>query len=864
MRRSRTESFGYTTMNVTGGDRKPADVPTDRRQLVSGTASAPEANTTIAGTTAGTIAGPIAGQRAVPGAVQPDGQPHSAYDADLDGAAFRDPRQAVEDRVADLLKRMTLEEKLGQLGAVWLGASTTTDDLAPHQHDMTDETLDWTDVIRSGLGHLTRPFGTAPVDAVEGARSLARMQAEVVASNRFAIPAIAHEECLTGFMTWGATVFPTPLAWGATFDPGLVEAMARHVGAGMRRVGVHQGLSPVLDVTRDPRWGRTEETIGEDPYLVATLGTAYVRGLESSGIVATLKHFVGYSGSRAGRNFAPAALGRRELADVFLLPFEMAIRDGGARSVMHSYAEIDGVPAAADRWLLTTLLREAWGFEGTLVADYFGISFLERLHHVAASPAEAAGLALAAGVDVELPAVRCYGQPLLAAVRDGTVAEALVDRAASRVLRQKFELGLLDPDWTPMPAGAADAESGSIDLDPPESRAVARQLAEDSVVLLTNNGILPLRPETRVALIGPQADDVAAMLGCYSFPSHVGSQHAELPLGVEIPTLLQALRETRPHVEHVTGCGVDGGETSGIAAAVDAARRADVCVVALGDRAGLFGLGTSGEGSDAEDLRLPGIQSGLLESLMVTGTPVVLVLLAGRPYALGAYCDGLAAIVQAFFPGEEGGPAIASVLTGRVCPSGRLPVSVPRTAGGQPATYLAPVLGQRTEVSSIDPTPLFGFGHGLSYTEFAWSDVQVDGRACDGDPARPVELGTDGRVSVSLEVRNVGHRAGADVVQLYLHDPVAQVTRPVVRLVGYAKVPLEPGQACRVRFDVPADLSSFTGRDGRRLVEAGDLEIRLSTSSTEVRHTVDLRLVGPDRVVDHGRVLTSDVTVEPA
>ncbi|MZE79969.1 glycosyl hydrolase, partial [Streptomyces sp. SID5475] len=365
---------------------------------------------------------------------------------------WQDTSLSTGDRVSDLLARMTLEEKLAQLFSIWPGSDSEGEDVAPLQHEMTasDEPADLDALIRHGLGQLTRAFGTAPLEPAAGAAALARTQARIAAANRFGIPAIAHEECLTGFTTWGATVFPTPLAWGASFNPALVGRAAELIGSTMRSAGIHQGLSPVLDVVRDPRWGRTEESISEDPYLVATIGTAYVRGLESSGVIATLKHFAGYSASRAGRNHAPVSAGRRELADVLLPPFELAVRDGGARSVMQAYNEIDGVPAAADSWLLTELLRDEWGFTGTVVADYFGISFLESAHHVAGSPREAAGLALAAGVDVELPAVRCYGTPLLDAVRSGDVPESLVDRAVTRVLRQKCELGLLDPDWDPV------------------------------------------------------------------------------------------------------------------------------------------------------------------------------------------------------------------------------------------------------------------------------------------------------------------------------------------------------------------------------------------------------------------------------
>jgi beta-xylosidase len=760
---------------------------------------------------------------------------------------WQDASLPIDERVADLLDRLTLEEKLAQLNSVWIGATTSEEEMAPHQHDLADDTREWPDLIAAGLGQLTRPFGTAPVDPATGMKALARLQADVVAASRFGIPAQVHEECLSGLMTWGATVYPTPLAWGASFDPDLVERMGTQIGSVLRMLGVHQGLAPVLDVVRDARWGRTEETLGEDPYLVGSIGAAYVRGIESAGVVATLKHFAGYSASRAGRNFGPVSMGRREFADVILPPFEMAVYQGGARSIMHSYAEIDGVPTAADESLLTDLVRGAWGFEGTVVSDYFGVSFLELLHHIAGTRAQAAALALTAGVDVELPAGRCYCGPLRAAVEAGAVPEALVDRAVRRVLRQKCELGLLDADWEPA------EPPGPIDLDPPAHRAVARRLAEESVVLLANDGALPLAPAARIAVVGPLADTIDSMLGCYTFPSHVGSQYPEVAEGIIIPTLLASLRHALPDaaVTHAAGCGVDTPETADFAAAVEAAAAAEICVAVLGDRAGLFGKGTSGEGSDAADLCLPGVQGDLLDALLATGTPVVLVLFSGRPYALGTYADRLAAVVQTFFPGEEGGPAVAGVLAGQVCPSGRLPVSVPRHPGGQPTTYLGPALGHRTDVSTTDPTALFPFGHGLSYTAFEWSEVT----------ASATEVPTDGALNVSLTVRNTGELAGADVVQLYLHDPVAQVTRPVVRLIGYARVPLRPGQSCGISFHVPADLAAFTGLAGRRIVEPGELELRVSASSADHRHVLPVTLTGPERVVDHTRRMVAEVTL---
>lgn len=771
---------------------------------------------------------------------------------------WRDASLSPAERADALLSQMTLEEKTAQLIGVWVGASADGAEVAPHQHEM-NEPPDLESLLPNGLGQLTRPFGTKPVDAGAGALSLMRTQERIAASNRFGIPAMAHEECLAGFAAWGATAYPVPLAWGATFNPDLVRRMAGAIGEDMRRVGIHQGLAPVLDVVRDARWGRVEETIGEDPYLVGTVATAYIQGLEQAGVVATLKHFAGYSASRAGRNLAPVSMGPREFADVILPPFEMAVRESGVRSVMHAYTDTDGVPSAADHSLLTGLLRDTWGFEGTVVADYFGIGFLQDLHGVAGSRGEAAAAALHAGVDVELPTVDAYGEHLLAELGAGRVDPSLVDAAARRVLLQKIGLGLLDEDWSPVPealgAGARDLDAvqSTVNLDPPENRKLARELAEESVVLLSNNGTLPLQSPRRIAVVGPNAENPMAFLGCYSFPAHVGSQFPDISAGIELPTVGCSLAVEFPEssIEYVPGCGIDDPDPSGIAAAVAAAQGADVVIAVLGDRAGLFGRGTSGEGCDVESLVLPGVQQQLLDALLETGTPVVTVLLTGRPYALGQAASRSAAVVQAFFPGEEGGPAIARVLSGAANPSGRLPVSVPATPGGQPAGYLAAPLAGPTEVSSIDPTPAFGFGHGLSYTQFAWDSLSVES----------TETSTAGEAAAALTVTNTGERDGVEVVQLYLHDPVASVVRPVQRLIGYARVPLRAGEAARVRFTVPADVASFTGVDGQRRVEPGELELRFGASSTDIRLSTGITLTGPVRSVDHTRRLHCGVDV---
>jgi beta-glucosidase-like glycosyl hydrolase len=620
------------------------------------------------------------------------------------------------------------------------------------------------------------------------------------------------------------------------------------MGATMNAVGIHQGLAPVLDVSRDPRWGRTEETIGEDPYLVGSIATAYVLGLQESGVQATLKHFVGYSAGRAGRNMAPVSMGPRELTDVMLVPFEMAIRLGKVRSVMPTYNEIDGIPASADRYLLTTLLRDQLGFDGLVVSDYYAVSFLELQHAVAASPAAAAALALAAGLDVELPGVRCFGEPLRAAVAAGDVPVELIDRAAGRVLRQKAELGLLDPGWAPIPTQEVP------DFDPPAQRDIARRIAEESVVLLANPGaVLPLRQGAKVAVTGPLADDQLAFFGCYTMPRHLGhlAKGGNDGPGVAVATLLAALREERANVSYTRGCDVRGDDKSGIDAAVAAARESDVVVAVIGDEAGLFGRGTSGEGCDATDLTLPGVQEELLQALIGTGKPVVAVLVAGRPYALGSVAGRLAAVVQTFFPGEEGGRAIAGVLTGRVTPSGKLPIEIPRTAGAQPSTYLRTRNASLHSGSSVDPTPLFAFGHGLSYTTFEYSDLELSAP----------EVPTDGAVEISCTIRNTGDVSGDEVAQLYLTDPVSQVVRPVQWLAGFARVPLAPGEACRVSFRLHADRTSFTGLSGKRIVEPGDIQVAVGGASDSLPLAGTFTLTGPLRTLGRDRVLDTPASV---
>ena len=653
---------------------------------------------------------------------------------------WQNPALSIAERVELLLARMTVEQKIAQLGSRWVGSDMHETDLETRRTDPAETlnvapmqdvfaasgTVPLAQASRAGLGHLTRVYGSRPVTAAEGAAELIRQQRVVVANSPFGIPALVHEECLTGFTTFGATVYPAAIAWGATFDPPLIERMAAAIGRDMAALGVHQGLSPVLDVVRDYRWGRVEETIGEDPYLVALLGAGYVRGLQSAGVLATLKHFAGYSASRGARNHGPVPMGPRELLDVILPPFETAVRVAGAGSVMSAYNDVDGAPASADAWLLTEMLRDRWGFTGTVVSDYWAVPFLASMHRIAVDTDDAGALSLAAGVD-----------------RTTLLEEVAKFRAARRLLTQKAQLGLLDAGWTPE---GSVAGADLVDLDSPANRALALELAEKSVVLLDPGTALPLDPELRrVAVVGPAAGDPRTFMGCYAFPNHVLPRYPGIGLGIEVTSAVDALRAELAGAEvvHEPGCAVVGDDRSGFAAAIAAARDADLCVAMVGDLAGLFGHGTSGEGCDAADLRLPGVQADLLAELLDSGPPVVVVVVSGRPYALGEVAGRAAALVQAFMPGQQGGPAIAGILSGRVQPGAKLPVQIPRLPGGQPGTYLQPVLGvDNAGVSSLDPTPLFPFGHGRSYTTFAVDDLRIS----------DAEVPTDGEFTVSARV----------------------------------------------------------------------------------------------------------------
>jgi beta-glucosidase len=661
-------------------------------------------------------------------------------------------------------------------------------------------------------------------------------------------------------MARGATMFPSALAYGATFDPELVERVARAIGREARSVGCHQGLAPVLDVSRDVRWGRTEETLGEDPYLVGVLGTRFVRGLqgEKRDLLATLKHFAGHSWSEGARNHGPVHLGWRELNDVFLLPFEMAVKQANAGSVMPAYHDVDNESCHASRHLLTKVLREEWRFDGLIVADYIGISLLYQHHNLAADPAEAVALAFGAGLDIELPADDCVAH-LAEAVGRGLLSMETVDAAVKRILVEKVRLGLFERPY---------ADEGAIELQSPATVELAREVAREAVVVLENRGVLPLDPARgqRMALVGPTADDPLAMLCGYSFPVHLILNDAG-ETAAQVVTPRAALEEAfgRARVAFAQGCYVIEKRKYGspvfpgdvekstsldqpspvstrtdlIAAAVEAARAADVVVACVGDVAGLFQTGTVGEGSDADSLDLPGVQQQLLESVVATGKPVIVVLTSGRPYNLGGLEDEVAAFVWAFAGGQQGGPALADVLTGRVPASGRLPLSVPKNVGAVPYYYNHKMKSAGTPIARHFGSR-YPFGHGLGYTEFAFEDLALEAPSVDTRA---------GEIRLSFTARNTGSRPGIAVPQLYVRDLLASVVRPVKELKAFGRAALGPGESVRVSFEVPTDMLCFTGPDGRRVVEPGEHELQVGASSADIRLRAPVRLTGTVHVL---------------
>ena len=760
----------------------------------------------------------------------------------MTGAVHEDATAGIDDRVAGLLGRMSLEEKLAQLGSLW---SFEILDHGRFDAEKAGRRLG------EGIGQITRVAGATNLGSVAAAELANRIQRFLVEETRLGIPAIVHEESLHGLLATESVCFPQSIGQAASWQPDLVEAMASRLGRELRAQGAQQTLAPILDITRDPRWGRLEETYGEDPYLVAELGAAYVRGIQGHGgpsdmVYATGKHMVGHGLPEGGLNHAPAHIGPRELNDEFLFPFEAAVCGAGLRSMMHAYDEIDGVPCVASRELFTTILRERWGFDGIVVSDYFGVDELITSHAVTDDLSEAAAMALEAGLDVELPTTRAFGAPLATALTSGRVSQAAVDAAVGRVLRAKFELGLFDDPYVDTAGAALPYES---------DRALAAEIARRSIVLLANDGTLPLAVDLKtVAVIGPNADSGRNLLGDYSHIVHIEALLEQGGFGTEVPedleaiddlgfikTILGAIREgvePATKVRFAAGCGLLDGNGAGIEEAVKAATGADVAIVVVGERSGLTDDCISGEARDRLEIGLPGRQSELVAAVAATGTPVVLVLVAGRPLSVEADAAVASAVLHAWVPGEEGAGAVADVLFGRTNPGGKLPITVPRHVGQVPIYYGHKPSGGRSHLKAtyVDGSnePLWPFGFGLSYTTF-----RVDNLRLNRDSV-PV----DGEFEATVDVENTGSREGDEVVQLYLRDEEASVTRPIKQLRGFKRVSLASGQRRSVIFRVAAEQLAFTGVDGRRVVEPGRVTVMAGTSAEDLPCRATLTLTG--------------------
>ncbi len=741
---------------------------------------------------------------------------------------YKDPGQPLEARVGDLLARMTPEEKLAQLEAVGWDHTRVED---PATHAFSEAAA--RKLMPHGIGEVTRP--SERHDA-RGALAFANdLQRFLVEKTRLGIPAILHDEALHGFVAPGGTSFPQAIGLAATFDPDLLEQIFTVAARQARARGVQHVLAPVVDVARDPRWGRIEETYGEDPYLVGRLGVAAVRGfqgrrtaeapIDAQHVLATAKHFTGHGTPEGGRNTAPGNYSMHVLREVFLPPVLALVREAAVGSVMASYNEVDGVPAHANRWLLTDLLRHEWGFPGLLVSDYFGIAELQRRHHVVADLPAAGRVALQAGVDLELPEGEGF-RSLLADLKAGRVTQAQIDAAVARVLRAKFQLGLFEHPYAGpevQPETAAD-------------RALARRAAQEALVLLKNDhGLLPLDPARlkSLAVIGPNA--AVTRLGGYS-----GTPDRT----VSVLDGVKARLGAKVTVTTAPGCGLTAGnrgwvddviqppdpaeDARQIAEAAKVAARADVVLLVLGQNEQLSREAWSDTHlGDRMTLELPGRQMDLARAVLAAGKPTVLLLIHGSPLAIPELARDVPAILDGAYLGEETGAAVADVLFGDVSPAGRLPVSVPRSVGTLPVYYNYKPSARRPYLQE-QPGPLWPFGHGLSYTTFRYDQPAVS----------PATIGPQGHAMVSVTVTNTGHRASDEVVQLYIRDLVSSVTRPVQELKGFRRIHLAPGETKRVELPLGPSELGFYDAGMKWVVEPGRFEIMVGGSSADVKTAV--------------------------
>ena len=738
---------------------------------------------------------------------------------------YKEADRPAEERADDLLKRMTLDEKLGQLLCP-LGWPMY-DKVSADSVTISDQYRDFIQNRHGGM--LWAVFRADPwtkktletgLDPTLAAKAYNALQRYAMDSTRLGIPIILAEEAPHGHMAIGTTVFPTGIGLASTWDPGLVEEVGRIIGTELQAQGATIGFGPVIDLAREPRWSRVEETYGEDVYLTSQMASAMVRGTSSKGVISTLKHFVAYGVPEGGHNGNPSVIGMRDLRENVLPTFKSAI-DAGALSVMTSYNSLDGIPTTCNKDLLTGVLRDEWGFKGFVVSDLESIDGLARDHKVAASNQEAGELSLNAGVDVDLGA-NCFAL-LKEFVEKGRVSKSALDRAVKRVLVRKFEAGLFDNPYVDESAAAGLVRT-------PEHVEAAAQAARESVVLLKNDGVLPLTKGMTVALIGPNADNQYNQLGDYTAPQ--AEEH--------VVTMREGLEAKGINVHYVKGCAVRDEEHSSIAQALIATMLSDVAVVVVGgssardfrtryidtgaavvDGASVSDM-EAGEGFDRASLDLLGLQNDLLKAVKSVGRPVVVVYIEGRPLDKKWAAEKADALLTMWYPGSEGGTALADVLFGDYNPAGRLPVSVPRDAGQLPVYYNKknPVGHDYVEMSAA---PLYPFGFGLSYTTFEYSGLTVSGRIPE--------------VDVTVQVKNTGSRDGDEVVQLYVIDPLASTVRPRKQLRAFARVFVKAGETLPVTHHLGPDAFSLVDAAGATVTERGDFLLQVGASSEDIRLT---------------------------
>lgn len=752
-------------------------------------------------------------------------------------ATYRDSTQPVEARVEDLLARMTLQEKAGQMSTFFVGGLGGLLSMIPQEEmrafmvrlgapeDMAAQPLpreraslleaDGTvnrerarAVLNStGGGSAGGVTSYSPRQNAEAANALQKVAAE---DTRLGIPILFCGEGVHGHVAQGATIFPQAIGVASTWNPELIGQIGRAIGTEVRAVGSHEVYAPVLDLGRDPRWGRTEETYGEDPYLASRLGVAIVRGMrgrrlsDPDGISCGGKHFGGHGEPLGGRDSNMEGITERDLREIHFQTFQAAVQEAGASCIMAAYHAIDGVPCHANRWLLTEVLREEWGFQGHVVSDAGGVEGLYQKHRVAADQKEAVRLTIEAGLDTHLGFGPIFAPAVVELVQEGKLAKETVDQAVRWILRLKFELGLFDQPYV-------DPERAEKVCNSPEHRALALEAARQAIVLLKNDGnLLPLSKEVKSILVaGPNAHSPRNQLGDYSGSSLV----------VTVLDGIKARVAPGTEVRYARGCGIKDPSTEGIAEAVAAARECDLAILVLGESSWTEGM-TGGEGNDRAELDLPGVQQQLLEAIYETGTPVVLVLINGRPLTIGWAAEHVPAILEAWYPGQEGGTAIADVLWGDYNPGGKLPITFPRTVGQLPLYYNYKPSGRAYDYVLTSGKPLFEFGYGQSYTRFEYSGMTI---TSGQNGARAI--GPAGQVIVSVVVRNAGERADDEVVQLYVRDLVSSVVTPLKQLKGFQRITLQPGESRTVEFTLGPRHLSLLDRHLEPVVEPGTFEV---------------------------------------